>query len=89
MSTLKREKAIPDHSLAMSHFLNREKINTLELSLNEALEYLRRNSVRHTNPQKGFAMVTYKSIPLGWVNILNERINNLYPANWRIRMSGH
>jgi 16S rRNA C967 or C1407 C5-methylase (RsmB/RsmF family)/NOL1/NOP2/fmu family ribosome biogenesis protein len=87
-STMKHEKTIPDHSLAMSHFLNREKINSLELSLNEALEYLRRNSIRHQNSQKGFALATYKSIPLGWVNVLKDRINNLYPSNWRIRMSG-
>jgi 16S rRNA C967 or C1407 C5-methylase (RsmB/RsmF family) len=87
-STSKHEKTIPDHSLAMSHFLNRETINSLELSLGEALEYLRRNSIRHSDLQKGFALATYKSIPLGWVNVLKDRINNLYPSNWRIRMSG-
>ncbi len=97
-ATMKHDKAIPEHALAMSHMLNVENINTLALSLEEALEYLRKNTIsqEETNPhnhlisdnprsKKGFALVTYKSLPLGWVNVIPNRINNLYPSIWRIR----
>jgi hypothetical protein len=32
-------------------------------------------------------LVRYENNNLGFVNRLGNRLNNLYPANWRIRMS--
>ncbi|MFM9837959.1 MAG: methyltransferase RsmF C-terminal domain-like protein [Cyclobacteriaceae bacterium] len=29
-----------------------------------------------------------ESHPIGWVNLLGNRVNNLYPTNWRVRMGG-
>lgn len=84
-ASLKHDKVIPEHPLAMSHVLNSEMINTLDLSLEEALDYLRKNTITQTDEsRRGFTLVRYQSVPLGWVNIIPNRINNLYPSNWRI-----
>ncbi len=82
----KHNKLIPQHSLALSTDLNAENFNTIELELLDALKFLRRETIAVEKSEKGFALVSFKGLPLGWVNVLDNRINNLYPANWRIRM---
>jgi NOL1/NOP2/fmu family ribosome biogenesis protein len=86
-ATVKHNKFIPEHPLAMSQVLNNDNILSLPLSLDESLNYLRKNTITSEETKKGFALVTYKSLPLGWVNVIPNRINNLYPSNWRIRMA--
>ncbi len=87
VATLKHEKLIPEHALALSLELNRNQFPQIDLSLDQALAYLRKETPLIGEGQKGFALVTYQNHRLGWVNLLGNRINNLYPANWRIRMS--
>jgi hypothetical protein len=31
-------------------------------------------------------LVMHEGVALGWVNLLGNRLNNLYPAGWRIMM---
>jgi 16S rRNA C967 or C1407 C5-methylase (RsmB/RsmF family)/NOL1/NOP2/fmu family ribosome biogenesis protein len=88
VATLKHEKLIPEHAAALSLELNRNQFPQIELSLDHALAYLRKETPLIGEGQKGFALVTYQTHPLGWVNLLGNRINNLYPANWRVRMGG-
>jgi 16S rRNA C967 or C1407 C5-methylase (RsmB/RsmF family)/NOL1/NOP2/fmu family ribosome biogenesis protein len=88
VATLKHEKLIPEHAMALSLELNRDQFVQIELSLDQALAYLRKETPLIGEGQKGFALVTYQNHPLGWVNLLGNRINNLYPANWRVRMGG-
>jgi NOL1/NOP2/fmu family ribosome biogenesis protein len=33
---------------------------------------------------KGWALVTYHGHGIGWVKVLQGRINNYYPKNWRV-----
>jgi 16S rRNA C967 or C1407 C5-methylase (RsmB/RsmF family)/NOL1/NOP2/fmu family ribosome biogenesis protein len=84
----KHDKLIPEHSSALSIELQIKNFELIEVSLEEALNYLKKESVQlptHHIP-RGFALITHKQIPLGWVNVLDNRINNLYPKEWRIRM---
>jgi 16S rRNA C967 or C1407 C5-methylase (RsmB/RsmF family)/NOL1/NOP2/fmu family ribosome biogenesis protein len=83
---IKRDDIIPSHSLAMSVYLNRETFPELELSLDDALRYLRKNDFPISNSQKGWMVVTFEGHPLGWINNLGNRFNNYYPTEWRIRM---
>lgn len=86
LGTVKHEKIIPEHSLALSLELNKDPFQSLDLTKEEALHYLRKENLNLSFPQKGFSLVMYEGLPLGWVNVLDNRINNLYPAEWRIRM---
>lgn len=56
----------------------------VELSYQEALQYLRHEAVRVDAP-RGMVTLTYKGHVLGTGKGVGNRINNLYPQEWRIR----
>lgn len=86
MATIKHEKLIPEHAFALSNYLNKSNFQNIEVSLEVALQYLRKDPIQ-LHASRGFGLITYQQLPLGWVNILDNRVNNLYPKEWRIRMS--
>ena len=86
LATAKHDKLIPEHGLALSIEINRDFFNTIALEREEALQYLRKDILPFAGTKKGFALITFQTIPLGWVNVLDNRLNNLYPSEWRIRM---
>ena len=82
-----QKEIIPSQALAMStDFRNNGFFPEIELNLKEALNYLKGNILPSSNKQKGYVLLTYKGIPLGFGKEIGSRINNLYPAGWRIRM---
>ena len=87
VAELKHDKLIPEHAFALSNHLNTSAFHTTELNESEAIAYLRKDAIAISEGLKGFGLVCYKNQPLGWVNHLGARTNNLYPANWRIRMA--
>jgi hypothetical protein len=70
----------------MSMKLNKENFNRMTVERDEALDYLSKNQLKQLPETLGFTLVEFENIPLGWVNVLQNRLNNLYPAAWRIRM---
>ncbi|MFM8913916.1 MAG: methyltransferase RsmF C-terminal domain-like protein [Flammeovirgaceae bacterium] len=84
IATEKQNKYVPEHALALSTQLNREHFLQVNLTLEESLAYLRKEPVNIGEGLKGFGLVTHQQVPLGWANFLGNRINNLYPAPWRI-----
>lgn len=87
VAEIKHDKLIPEHAMALSRHLNLEHFSVINLDIHQALSYLRKESIQVGEGQKGFALVTYNGYALGWVNLLGNRVNNLYPSSWRIRMS--
>jgi 16S rRNA C967 or C1407 C5-methylase (RsmB/RsmF family)/NOL1/NOP2/fmu family ribosome biogenesis protein len=87
LAEIKHDKKIPEHAFALSRIINRKYFPSLELSLDEAIRYLRKDPLLLGGYEKGFALAVFNNLPLGWVNVLDNRVNNLYPANWRIRMN--
>jgi 16S rRNA C967 or C1407 C5-methylase (RsmB/RsmF family)/NOL1/NOP2/fmu family ribosome biogenesis protein len=83
---IKKNKIVPQHALALSHEINPNAFANLELSKEQALAYLHRDSFVLENQALGFIRLCYQGLGLGWLNNLGNRVNNLYPANWRIRM---
>ena len=89
LAELKGCNAIPSHELALSTAINLTAFPISELSYGEALRYLHKEAITLApNVPRGFVIVTYRGIPLGYVKNLGNRANNLYPNEWRIR-SGH
>ena len=74
----------PSESLALSGKTS-EEFPQVELSLQQALDYLHGDVLRFDNRPKGYLLATYMNQPLGFVKNLGNRANNLYPPQWRIR----
>lgn len=83
---VKGKDLIPAHGLAMSRILQRDAFRTEEITYEQAISYLRKEAVslKETAP-RGFILLTYKSIPLGFIKNIGNRVNNMYPHEWRIR----
>jgi 16S rRNA C967 or C1407 C5-methylase (RsmB/RsmF family)/NOL1/NOP2/fmu family ribosome biogenesis protein len=83
--TIIRDDFIPDHALAMSSFVN-QKVPRFELNKVQALEFMQRKNLQLPDEvSQGWILLTYNGIGIGWVKNLGNRINNHYPAEWRIR----
>jgi len=85
IATAKHDKLIPDHAVVLSTKINHDNFNSIELSLDEAIAYLRKDVLNLTSEKTGFTLMNYQNIPIGWGNLLGNRMNNLYPSAWRIR----
>jgi 16S rRNA C967 or C1407 C5-methylase (RsmB/RsmF family)/NOL1/NOP2/fmu family ribosome biogenesis protein len=79
---LVRDKLIPGHELAMSQLIS-DSIERVELTYEQAIAYLKKKEL-NIDPGKGWKLVSYKNYPLGWINVLSNRINNYYPKELRI-----
>lgn len=86
VAALKHEKLVPEHALALSIDLNKKTFKEIALDLPQALAYLRKENLIIGEGERGFTLVSYQDVPLGWVNLLGNRLNNNYPSAWRIRM---
>jgi len=79
---LVRDKLIPAHALAMSPLIA-DGIEKVELSYDQSIAYLKKKEL-NVDTGKGWKLVSYKNYPLGWINVLSNRINNYYPKELRI-----
>ncbi len=84
--TVKKKNYLPSHDIAMSVRLKKNQFPSNELGLSDALSYLRRDNFNMKLSEKGWNLITYKGINLGFVNNIGSRFNNYYPVEWRIRM---
>ena len=82
IGTIKGKDVIPSHELALS-LLPLDIMASIELTEEQALQYLRRKELA-LDAEKGWNLVRYCGLPLGWIKVLPNRINNYYPAEWRI-----
>ena len=78
-----KDKLIPDHALALSNIIS-DKTPRIELDHEQAIQYLKKKELRMQTDKKGWSLVTFQDLPLGWINILPNRINNYYPKELRI-----
>ena len=83
----KKNKIVPDPTLAFSTLLTKEAFQLTQLERLEALKFLKKENMEVSLFQEGLNLVTYKDYPLGWGKRIGHRFNNNYPTQWRIRMS--
>jgi 16S rRNA C967 or C1407 C5-methylase (RsmB/RsmF family)/NOL1/NOP2/fmu family ribosome biogenesis protein len=79
---LKGKDFIPAHEYALS-YLPLDIFNMVDLDKEQALSYLRRAEF-NCSGEKGWNLMRYNGLGLGWAKILPNRTNNYYPQEWRI-----
>lgn len=85
--TLKGKTEIPAHAEALLINLPEGKYPEVEVSLDDALEYLRHQTiVLPADTPRGYVIITYKGYRLGFAKNIGNRANNLYPQEWKIRL---
>ncbi|GAB5538289.1 MAG: rRNA cytosine-C5-methyltransferase [Salibacteraceae bacterium] len=78
----KHTMQIPQHGLAM---LPQQNVD-IHLDLDQALDYLRGETLRLTvGLSKPWSLVGFENVPLGWVKVVPDRLNNHYPKHFRLR----
>jgi len=86
LATFKGKDIIPHQSLALSILLNRQAFPCFEVSYAQAISFLRKEAVLlPPHLPKGFILLVYQNIPLGFEKNIGHRANNLYPTEWRIK----
>ena len=86
LGEMKGKDLIPHHSLAMSTALADGAFPKAEVTYEQAIAYLRKESlVLDAGIPRGYVLLTYQNIPLGFMKNIGNRANNLYPQEWRIR----
>lgn len=81
----KGKDLIPQAGLALNKALNVQNFATVEIDLPTALSFLRCEAINLPDAPRGFLLLTYQNLPIGWVKNIGNRCNNLYPQPWRIR----
>ena len=77
---------IPSQELALSTALTPNAFPSVELEWEDAIKFLKKEAlVLPSGIDKGYVLVRYQRLPLGFVKNLGNRANNLYPQEWRIR----
>ena len=82
LGTIKGKDFIPSHELALS-MMQKQRLSGIELDKEQALQYLRRKDI-FVHGNKGWNLMMYCGLTLGWAKVLPNRINNYYPPEWRI-----
>ena len=85
---VKGGKIFPPQSEALSIIRTDNTVIKVDVDYDTIMKYLRRESIvfKETIP-KGIILLTYKKQPIGFINNICTRANNLYPQEWRIRSS--
>ena len=84
--TVKGRDFVPDADLALSYMLKDESFPYADVDRSTALAFLHRDSVLLPGVEKGFVLIRYDGVNLGFVKNLGNRCNNLHPQSRRIRM---
>lgn len=77
---------VPAHGVVLSDLFRRGSLPEVELTESDAQAYLRREAISlPEGTPRGMVVATFEGLPLGLLNNLGNRSNNLYPAEWRVR----
>lgn len=83
IGTIKGNDLVPSHELALSNSLN-QFIPKLELSREDAIRFMKCESISATGLSNGWVVVTFNNFPLGWIKVIGNRSNNYFPRSQRI-----
>lgn len=86
LGCVKGKDVLPDEALALSWLLKGDAFESVGLEWKNAVAFLKKENVLLPQAGKGWLLVRFEGVPLGFVKNLGNRVNNAYPQEWRIRM---
>ena len=86
VGVLKGKDMVPDADLALTLMLAEDAFPSVELDRQKALAFLHRDAVAFPDAPKGYLLLKYEGLALGFVKNLGNRSNSLHPQSRRIRM---
>ncbi len=90
IGTPKGRDLVPSQSLALSTAIAPGAFPRVEVDKDMALRYLRREAiVLPAETERGYVIVSYMGLPLGFLKNLGNRANNLYPQEWKIKINNN
>jgi NOL1/NOP2/fmu family ribosome biogenesis protein len=88
VATKKGKDWVPRADLALALDLKKEAYPVFRVNREQAVAFLRRDPlVFPDGTERGYLLLTYNDLPLGFVKNLGMRSNNLYPVSRRIFLS--
>jgi len=87
VAQFKKNDLLPEHTFALSVDRHPAIFESVELNLRDALLFQKKDEIRIDSSTKGWLLVQYQGVPLGFVKNLGNRANNYFPKEWRIRMT--
>jgi 16S rRNA (cytosine1407-C5)-methyltransferase len=84
IATLKGRDFIPEHGMAMN-LLPKSEEHIVDISMEMGLDYLRRELSDIPTERRGWLLVRSEGVILGWIKKMDNRMNNYYPVEWRVR----
>lgn len=75
---------LPAHEIALSIDAAKD-LPIVPVNKEQALHFLKKEDIA-IPLEKGWYIISYQGVGLGWIKSLGTRINNYLPKNWRIRM---
>jgi NOL1/NOP2/fmu family ribosome biogenesis protein len=79
-----KRKLKPEHPLALYIGFNESVVPSVEVDLDSALAFLRRQDIAAAEFEEGINRVVYRGVAIGFVKRIGARCNNMYPKDLRI-----
>lgn len=76
---------VPAHEVALSIDASKQ-LSHIAVNKEQALKFLKKEEMPLEISERGWHIVSYEGLGLGWVKSLGNRLNNYLPKHWRIRM---
>ena len=83
---LKGRTLVPDADLALSMIRAQDAFPIADVDLKTALAFLHKDAIILPDCERGYVLIRYEGVALGFVKNLGNRCNNLHPQGRRIRM---
>jgi 16S rRNA C967 or C1407 C5-methylase (RsmB/RsmF family)/NOL1/NOP2/fmu family ribosome biogenesis protein len=85
--TVKGKELIPSFDFAHSAIINTNSFTVQDIDKISALKFLKKETLSApSGTSRGYVLLTYQNVPLGWVKNIGSRCNNMLPQNRKIRL---
>ena len=85
MGQLFKGRLKPEHALALYVGRNDAVVSVVEVSEEDAVNYLRKQDIAATQFDEGVNVVSYRGVAIGFIKRIGARCNNMYPKDLRIQ----